>query len=361
MNTQTPSCAYNDGYFFQNQNLKQYDQQQVKRQVRRRITKKPYQERLMNMAEARKEIAIALKHHRTTMKMTNEHQQLQLHQQHQPPSFQASFYSSFSQDGRFKAKRSPRMYPPYSNKISHYLNDFSFSSSFLPFPTLPFPRPSLPFPPSPPSVSIFTPAPFAQPPPKLEALNFTLPSQILGFNLNLHPFNSSEPTLLLDNNTLDPTILPNNNNLDSTLLLDNKTLDPTNLLDNNILDCTHMFNNNTLDPTLVLNNNILDPTLLLNNNNILEPTLLLDNNNSSLCSYSSPTFTYSPFVTTEDVSSIGISQGQGEGVSTMMNITQSNSTTQASGSMHVAMDKEGVRISEHWESNIKWNWMTRSL
>jgi len=66
-------------------------------------------------------------------------------------------------------------------------------------------------------------------------------------------------------------------------------------------------------------------------------------------------------VTTEDVPSIGISQGQGEGVSIMMNTTQNNSTKQASGSIHVAMDEEGVRILEHWVSNIKWNWMTRSL
>jgi len=27
MNTQAPSCADNDGHFFQNQNLKQHDQQ----------------------------------------------------------------------------------------------------------------------------------------------------------------------------------------------------------------------------------------------------------------------------------------------------------------------------------------------
>jgi len=280
------------------------------------------------------------------MKMANEHQQLQLHQQHQSPSFQPS-YSSFSPDGRFKARKRPRMYPSYSNNISHYLNDFSFLSPFPPFPTLTFLRPPLPLllPPPCPTISNFytstITSPFAQPPPKPEAPNFTLPSQILGVNLNLHPFNSSKPTLLLNNDT-DPTLLSNNNTLDSTLLLDNNTLDPTYLHDNNILDHTHMLNNNTLDPTLVVNNNILDPTSMLNNNNILEPTLLLDNNNSSLCSYSSPTLTFFPFVTNQDVSSIGILQGQGQGVSTVMNITQFNSTTQASRSMHVAMDEEGM-------------------
>jgi len=61
--------------FFQNQNVRQYDQQQLKRQVRRKITNKSYQERLMNIVEARKEIATALKYHRTTMKLENEHQQ----------------------------------------------------------------------------------------------------------------------------------------------------------------------------------------------------------------------------------------------------------------------------------------------
>jgi len=162
----------------------------------------------------------------------------------------------------------------------------------------------------------------------------------LGFNLNLHHFNSSEPTLFLNDNTLGHTLFPNNYTLDSTILLDNNTLDTT-LLHDNILYYTHMLNNNTLDPTPVFTNNILDPTPLLNTN-ILEPTLLPDNNNSSLCSYSSASLSFSPFVTSQDVPLIGTSQSQGEGVSIVINTTQSNNTTQASGSMHVAMDEEGV-------------------
>jgi len=231
------------------------------------------------MTEARKEVAIALKHHRTTRKLTNEHQQVQLHQRHQPMSFRPSFYLCFSPDEIFKTRRRPRMYPPFSNKISHYLNDFSFSSPFPPFLTLPFPRPPLHLPPfpTPPILNFYLNtiiSPFAQPPPKKEAPNFTLPSQTLGFNLNLYRFNSSKPTLLLNNNTLDPILFLNNNTLDSTFLLDNNTLDPTFLINNNILESTHMLNNNALDPTLVLDNNILDHTPLLNNNNnILEPTL----------------------------------------------------------------------------------------
>ena len=160
----------------------------------------------------------------------------------------------------------------------------------------------------------------------------------MGFNLNLHHFNISNPTLFLNDNILYPTLLPNNNTLDSSILLDKNTLDPT-LLHDNILDCTHMLNNNTLDPTPMFNNNILDPTPLLNNN-ILESTLLSDNNNSLF--FSSPTLSFSPFVTSQDVPSIRTSQSQGEGVSIVMNTTQSNNTTQASGSMHVAMDEEGV-------------------
>ncbi|KAL9330813.1 hypothetical protein ACSQ67_000423 [Phaseolus vulgaris] len=57
------------------------------RQARRRLTNRPYQENLMNMAEARKEIVTALKYHRATMKQANEHQQLQ---QHHPLAFPTS-------------------------------------------------------------------------------------------------------------------------------------------------------------------------------------------------------------------------------------------------------------------------------
>ncbi|CAO2818387.1 unnamed protein product [Amaranthus hypochondriacus] len=49
-----------------------------KKQVRRRLhTSRPYQERLLNMAEARKEIVTALKFHRAAMKQANEQRQKQ--------------------------------------------------------------------------------------------------------------------------------------------------------------------------------------------------------------------------------------------------------------------------------------------
>ncbi|KAL8236803.1 hypothetical protein R6Q59_017884 [Mikania micrantha] len=51
-------------------------QPQPKKQVRRRLhTSKPYQERLLNMAEARREIATALKFHRASMKHQQQQQQ----------------------------------------------------------------------------------------------------------------------------------------------------------------------------------------------------------------------------------------------------------------------------------------------
>ncbi|KAL9330809.1 hypothetical protein ACSQ67_000419 [Phaseolus vulgaris] len=71
-----------------NQNLRQqHGQQRLRRQARRRLTNRPYQENLMNMAEARKEIVTATKYHRATMKRANEHQQLQ---QHHPLAFPTS-------------------------------------------------------------------------------------------------------------------------------------------------------------------------------------------------------------------------------------------------------------------------------
>ncbi|KAI3454020.1 hypothetical protein Pfo_010683 [Paulownia fortunei] len=52
--------------------------QQHKKQVRRRLhTRRPYQERMLNMAEARREIVSALKLHRAAMKQASEKQQPQ--------------------------------------------------------------------------------------------------------------------------------------------------------------------------------------------------------------------------------------------------------------------------------------------
>ncbi|KAK6116858.1 hypothetical protein DH2020_049388 [Rehmannia glutinosa] len=111
-----------------------------KKQVRRRIqTRKPYQERLLNMAEARREIVSALKLHRAAMKQASE-------KSSQGPKF-----------GHLGPKQrhniiaySPGLYSPYSWPVS----------------------------------SIAPPL-FVQ-----ENLDFALPSQTLGLNLNLQDFNN---------------------------------------------------------------------------------------------------------------------------------------------------------------------------
>ncbi|GAB2294305.1 hypothetical protein Dimus_028515 [Dionaea muscipula] len=57
---------------------RQQPQAPHKKQVRRRLhTSRPYQERLLNMAEARKEIVAALKFHRASMKLQQQQQQQQ--------------------------------------------------------------------------------------------------------------------------------------------------------------------------------------------------------------------------------------------------------------------------------------------
>ncbi|TKY58070.1 myb protein I isoform X1 [Spatholobus suberectus] len=196
MNTKDPSCVVVDGNVTPNQNIRKHAQQQHKKQVRRRLhTSRPYQERLLNMAEARREIVTALKFHRAAMKQASEDQQQQQqqhhhHQQQQSLSLQSSHLSSFDQDGRFKSRRNLRIYPSCTTKISNYMDDFSYSSFSSHSPP--------PVPNSYPNPSPVT-SPFAHPPPKAENPIFTLPNQTLGLNLNLHHFNNLEATLFLNN------------------------------------------------------------------------------------------------------------------------------------------------------------------
>lgn len=175
-----------------NQNLRKGSQQQHHRkQVRRRLhTSRPYQERLLNMAEARREIVTALKYHRAAMRQASEEQQ----QESLP--LQTSHVSSFDQDGRFKSRKNPRIYPSCTTKISNYIDDFSYSSSH-------------PSPNSYPNTSHVT-SIFAHPSPKVENPNFTLPNQALGLNLNLHHFNNLQAPLFLNNSN-------NNDNTNSSL------------------------------------------------------------------------------------------------------------------------------------------------
>lgn len=166
---------------------------QHKKQVRRRLhTSRPYQERLLNMAEARREIVTALKFHRAAMKQANEQHQQHQHQhqqeaQQQPSvSLQPMQHSSFEQDGIFKSRRNPGSYPSCTTNFSNYMDAFSYSSVSHPLP----------------SFSNSYTCPSASPiAPSLvpETPNIMLPNQTLGLNLNVHDFADLSATLYLDN------------------------------------------------------------------------------------------------------------------------------------------------------------------
>ncbi|KAL8166569.1 hypothetical protein V2J09_008068 [Rumex salicifolius] len=79
-----------------------------KKQVRRRLhTTKPYQERLLNMAEARKEIVTALKFHRATMKQ----QQQQSHQPPTPPPLPPQQTPQFQETNFYSSTTPPLVLP----------------------------------------------------------------------------------------------------------------------------------------------------------------------------------------------------------------------------------------------------------
>ncbi|KAK3003961.1 hypothetical protein RJ639_020232 [Escallonia herrerae] len=165
---------------------RQPQQQQHKKQVRRRLhTSRPYQERLLNMAEARREIVTALKFHRAAMKQ-------QAHDIEQQPAVRppGPQQPSFRQDqGKLKPRRNhPRIYAPTTS----FSNDYSSYSSAFPCPSLT----SYPWP--------------VAPPPSLSEdnlnANFALPNQPLGLNLNLHDFNNLDADSLYLNNCNSSTI-----------------------------------------------------------------------------------------------------------------------------------------------------------
>ncbi|XP_043721947.1 putative uncharacterized protein DDB_G0274435 [Telopea speciosissima] len=160
----------------QPQQQQQQQQQQPKKQVRRRLhTSRPYQERLLNMAEARREIVTALKFHRASMKQATE-------QQHQEPPFQTletppqiQFpQPSLEHAEKMKTRRNPRVYQLGDN--TNYSNYISYPSSSFPFP----PQTQFSWPSS---------SPIPTSPISTENYNFSLPNQTLGLNLNLHDFN----------------------------------------------------------------------------------------------------------------------------------------------------------------------------
>ncbi|XP_065849039.1 uncharacterized protein [Euphorbia lathyris] len=172
-----------------------------KKQVRRRLhTSRPYQERLLNMAEARREIVAALKFHRATMKEHQQQQQQQQQQQHEPQHHQQqqpslplhlSPSSCFEQEGKIKSRRNPRIYPSNTSNCSNYLDSLSYTS-FGPHAPLP--------PTSPPSYPYYWPNPPILPSTVTENLNFPLPNQTLGLNLNFQDFNNLDATLYHSSN-----------------------------------------------------------------------------------------------------------------------------------------------------------------
>jgi len=186
---------YSEGLSKNQKSQQPQEPQPHKKQVRRRLhTSRPYQERLLNMAEARREIVTALKFHRAAMKQANEQQQEQKNQQEQEQQqMQKQQQQSslpvqllpppcFEQEGKIKSRRNPRIYPSNSTDFSNYLDNFSYTP-FTPPPPCP---PPYPF--SWPSSSILDPT-------TAENINFPLPNQTLGLNLNFHDFNNIDTTL----------------------------------------------------------------------------------------------------------------------------------------------------------------------
>lgn len=124
--------------------------QPPKKQVRRRLhTSRPYQERLLNMAEARREIVTALKFHRAAMKQASQEQQQQQQQL------------------------------AYTNPIENLNSNMNanFPCNLYYYPPL---SPSFPWTSSSPAITL----------PITDTFNLPLPNQPLGLNLTFHDFNN---------------------------------------------------------------------------------------------------------------------------------------------------------------------------
>ena len=173
-------AKFGEGFGENQQSHQPQQPQQHKKQVRRRLhTSRPYQERLLNMAEARREIVTALKFHRAAMKQANEQQQQQ-QQQLQPQQSQPlqSPQPSLESESKIKSRRNPRIYPSSTANFSNYLDSLSYSSFSC----------------APPNPYSWSASPSA-PPPLSDNINFALPNQTLGLNLNFHDFNNLDASL----------------------------------------------------------------------------------------------------------------------------------------------------------------------
>lgn len=151
----------------QQQPQQQSQPTQRKKQVRRRLhTSRPYQERLLNMAEARREIVTALKFHRASMK--------------QQESVANNLDHQSLQEKKQKSHKINSLYPSIAATTTTTVTN-SYSS--------------LSCPPPPPYWPISTIVP---PPPKSsyhDNQDFVLPSQTLGLNLNFQNFSNLDTNL----------------------------------------------------------------------------------------------------------------------------------------------------------------------
>ncbi|ERN05534.1 uncharacterized protein LOC18433715 [Amborella trichopoda] len=146
----------------------QPNQPQVKKQVRRRLhTTRPYQERLLNMAEARREIVTALKFHRAAMKQQNINS-----------SQDSTAPLSSETNNKIKSRRNPRIYPSSTSFPDYPIFSSSCSSLSSSTPCSSF-SPSLST--SPPCFPWVSPTLCAP----LTCNELPLPQQTLGLNLNL--------------------------------------------------------------------------------------------------------------------------------------------------------------------------------
>ncbi|KAM7260368.1 hypothetical protein ACFE04_016109 [Oxalis oulophora] len=145
-----------------------------KKQVRRRLhTSRPYQERLLNMAEARREIVTALKYHRASMKQQQEKQNQNQQEQIQTPPRPIN-------EREAKLIKSQRIYPSqFDYQNYHHAPAAAVAAPFY------WPPPPLP------------------PPIMADPLDFPLPHQTLGLNLNFGDFDTSSISYSSPNISID--------------------------------------------------------------------------------------------------------------------------------------------------------------
>ncbi|KAL8101482.1 protein AAL-toxin resistant 7 [Apium graveolens] len=175
-----------DGFTSHHQNLGESQETQPtqppqhKKQVRRRLhTTRPYQEKFLNMAEARREIVTALKLHRASMKQANEN--------HSQPTYQnqsESLQTSPPPQQKSKSRKNSRIYASSST------SNFSNNLGSLPGQSFPY---------QPARSSYSWPICSSAPPPIPENFNLLLPNQPLGLNLNLQDFNYLDTTIFQNN------------------------------------------------------------------------------------------------------------------------------------------------------------------